>query len=45
MAKHSKKNIRGHWKCPQNICFWGAMRDAEKDIEYGMGSKKVTEGC
>lgn len=43
--KHSKKNIRGHWKCPPKHLFLGAMRGAEKDIEYGMGSTKVTEGC
>lgn len=43
--KHSKKNIRGHWKYPRNIWFLGAMRGAKKDIEYGMGSKNVTEEC
>jgi len=30
---------------PPKHLFLGAMRGAEKDIEYGMGSKKLTEAC
>jgi hypothetical protein len=39
-----RKTVGDIGNAPKTFVF-GGNEGAEKDIEYGMGSKKVTEGC